>query len=333
VTGSPAVAVLIPAFNSEKTIVETLASLAAQTRTDWEAVVVDDGSTDRTAEVASEWADRDSRVRVVRKRNGGTASARNVAAKASSAPLLCLLDADDFLLPDYIDHMLAFIDAHPEFDIYSADGYRLLEDGSTVPETHYKEVGLGSFSVEDMLVRNRLMVHNVFRREVFDAIGGFDEDVRIAAEDYDFWLRAMLDGARHLHNPERLRVYRIWAGQKTADLIGAHDADIAMLEKLLSADALSPEQRQIAQASVRRLSLVRADLKRTRLQDALARREFTGARRTYWESRLAWRDRRKFAAGLIVMLVSPRVFAWLLPQMVAPAAGDGPSGTTPAREA
>ncbi|MDP2182315.1 MAG: glycosyltransferase family 2 protein, partial [Actinomycetota bacterium] len=85
--------ILVPAYNAEHILGRTLASLVTQELPEWEACVVDDGSTDATFEVALEWAEQDRRIKSARKDNGGTSSARNAAAKMASGTWLCLLDA------------------------------------------------------------------------------------------------------------------------------------------------------------------------------------------------------------------------------------------------
>ncbi|MGO7209102.1 glycosyltransferase family 2 protein, partial [Rhizobium ruizarguesonis] len=96
----------IPAYNADDTLAECHASLQQQTRSNWQAVVVDDGSTDRTWEVLEGIARTDSRIRLAHQPNAGAAAARNHAARLATAPLLCMLDADDWLDPTFIENML-----------------------------------------------------------------------------------------------------------------------------------------------------------------------------------------------------------------------------------
>src|SRR5690606_139621 len=107
------VAVVIPAYNAEAYIETTLASVLAQDGVELEVVVVDDGSTDRSVEIAAALAGRDTRLRVVRQSNAGVAAARNAGAAAVSAEAryLHFLDADDVLVPGALHRLKGRLDA------------------------------------------------------------------------------------------------------------------------------------------------------------------------------------------------------------------------------
>src|SRR4051812_32020991 len=101
----PAISVVIPAHNAGDTLGDTLASLYAQTFAAWEALVVDDGSSDDTAEVAAAWAARDLRIRVLGRSQGGVSAARNDGIAEARHDWLLFLDADDRLDPDHLSRM------------------------------------------------------------------------------------------------------------------------------------------------------------------------------------------------------------------------------------
>lgn len=310
----PTFSVLIAAYNGAETLPGALDSLLAQSRPDWEAIVVDDGSTDDTALVAQSFADRDDRITVIRKPNGGTSSARNAAAAVARGPLYALLDQDDYYLPDYLLRMGSFIDEHPQFDIFSCNAYHLYEDGSMAPR-HPVDGAVRSFSLDDMIEGCRILPQAVFRRAVFEGIGGFDEDPRCWTEDYDFWLRAMSCGARHIYNPEPLAVYRCTSSQKSASAIACAKADAYILGRLVESGALAG--RQLRRAIRRRDLQARAaislsDSVRPELERRLLAGEFRNARRLYLRSRKGWANRRMYALGLPLMMLSPRLFARLL---------------------
>src|SRR5688572_21419330 len=104
----PAVSVLIPARNAAATLDEALASMQAQTFRDWEAIVVDDGSTDETPNVVAEWVRRDARFHVLRSGVGqGLVAALNRALGEARAPVVARMDADDVSLPERLDRQLA----------------------------------------------------------------------------------------------------------------------------------------------------------------------------------------------------------------------------------
>src|SRR5262245_39894426 len=99
------VSIIIPAYNTQATLPKTLASLQAQTNTAWEAIVVDDGSTDLTSEVAATFVAGDSRLRLVRQANAGESAARNAALVHATSDWLVFLDSDDWLLPTFLERM------------------------------------------------------------------------------------------------------------------------------------------------------------------------------------------------------------------------------------
>lgn len=104
------VSVIIPAYNAAATLDRCLQSVAAQTYACFEVVLVDDGSTDSTPQIADGWAERDGRVRVVHKANSGVSAARNTALDAARGEWLTFVDADDYLAPDFLERLT---EGHP----------------------------------------------------------------------------------------------------------------------------------------------------------------------------------------------------------------------------
>jgi len=305
--------VLMAAYNAEATIAESLDSLLEQTFPEWESIVVDDGSTDRTLAIANGYASRDARIKVLTKANGGTGSARNAGAAQAIAEVLSLLDADDKLAPDYFERMHRFIEGHPGYGIYSCDGYVFSADEAPRPDDLQPDSEIRSYSAEDLLVRNRFRVLTCFRRGVFELVGGFDEDRHMAMEDYDFWLRALLRGAKHIHDPERLWLYRVSATQKTSDpLVGAR-ADALMFDRLLAGGRLDSRQMRLARATRRRIGrwirTLEAQRERWALEARLAAGDLRGARRKYLSAWRGYGSKAKYLLGLPVLLVSPRAFS------------------------
>jgi glycosyltransferase involved in cell wall biosynthesis len=309
--------VLIAAYNAETTLGETLDSVLTQTRSDWEVIVVDDGSSDSTGTVAASYAQRDGRIRLLAKPNGGTASARNLAARNASTELLCLLDADDSYMPEYLERMGRFIDLHPEFDIYSSDGYILHPSGERRPNDLISDIApLRSYAAEDLLVCNRIWVQSIVRRSTFDSINGFDEDAQMLNEDYDFWLRALLCGAQHIHNAERLWIYRISPESKSADAVAVARGNAYVLDRLIDGGSLRGARLQVARRSRSRLERFPEDLAARRARESLETRLLRGdvsdARRLYARARGAYPSRLKYAVGLGIVSVSPSLFARVL---------------------
>lgn len=186
--GAPFVSVIIPAYNVAPFIGDALASLSAQTVSDWEAIVVDDGSRDGTAEVVASFGD--ARVRLVAQENAGVSAARNRGMEEARGETLCFLDADDWLGPDALARMRA---ALGEGDVAAYGAYAFVPEeahpGATPLWAKTGPFPAGDI-VEPLLVTN--LFHNgghmLIRAEAARQVGGFLRGVRFG-EDWEYWLR------------------------------------------------------------------------------------------------------------------------------------------------
>ena len=183
--------VVIPLYNKEKAIVKTIASVLNQTYTDFELIVVDDGSKDNSLLVVK--AVDDPRVRVIHKKNGGVSSARNRGIKEAKGEYIALLDGDDLWEPTFLEEQVKLIHDFPEAAMWGVsiafikygkclkwqqgmgDGYR-----------GYVENYFGT-SHNDLFCSSSVMI----RKEVFDVVGYFDERIS-SSEDLDMWYRIIL---------------------------------------------------------------------------------------------------------------------------------------------
>lgn len=175
---------IIPAHNAETTIDRTLASLTAQGMAEWEAIVVDDGSTDGT------WARlslaQDERIRAVRQVNAGVSAARNCGLELASAPYVLFLDADDTIEPDHLGGLLAALDGRDDAVAYC--GYkRVTSAGSLLQPVLASELADNPF--ETLCFSNRLATHGLLiPHTAFERVGTFDTGLR-TCEDWDLWAR------------------------------------------------------------------------------------------------------------------------------------------------
>jgi teichuronic acid biosynthesis glycosyltransferase TuaG len=209
---SPQVSVIMPAYNAERHVAESIASVSGQTFAGWELVVVDDGSTDGTAEVAREWAAREPRVRHLRRENGGQAAARNTGIRHARGQLLAFLDADDLWLPEKLARQIGVLE-RTGADVVYCDGYVFGDDGAREREDGFAVMpgltgGAGMFGL--LYEYNRIATLSVLaRRASVERAGLFDEDRRIQnCEDYDLWLRMASRGASFYGMTDRLMRYR-----------------------------------------------------------------------------------------------------------------------------
>ncbi|MDR9773509.1 trifunctional glycosyltransferase/class I SAM-dependent methyltransferase/polysaccharide deacetylase [Rhizobium hidalgonense] len=215
-TAAPDISFLIPAHNAGDTLAECLASLQRQTRSNWQAVVVDDGSSDRTWEILQGIAATDDRIFAARQPNAGAAAARNHAARLAAAPLLCMLDADDWVDPSFVETLLPVAaDASPATIAYCS--YRRVAPDGRQMQVEQAPLLTGNIAKREFSSFCALAVHTVvFPKSLFDRLGGMDESLQ-TCEDWDLWLRMAFAGAEFRRVDECLAFYRMKAGSLSGD--------------------------------------------------------------------------------------------------------------------
>jgi glycosyltransferase involved in cell wall biosynthesis len=200
-----AVQVVMPAYNAEAYIGEAIDSVLAQTFTDWELTVVDDGSTDATADVVAGYSD--GRIGLVRTGNGGPSSARNRALAESRSPYVAFLDADDLWRRDKLERQVAVMEAKPDVGLVHTD-METLKDGERSPyptpttlygpESQFVRLAAGNFIASPSVL---------LRRVLLDRYGGFDEEFW-TSEDFELWMR-LAPHTTFAYIDEPLLVYRL----------------------------------------------------------------------------------------------------------------------------
>jgi GT2 family glycosyltransferase len=256
----PAFSVVIPAYNAAATIAGAIRSVLAQTRADFELHVVDDSSTDATAEAIGPFL-VDERVRLLRRSvNGGVSAARNTAIAAASAPLVAFLDSDDLWMPTYLERMGRALDERRDADLAYTEAWML--DRETT-RFHRRTT---SFALEpvpeeppldrDGLVAALLRSNFVFcaatvRRDVLARLGAFDESLA-AAEDYDLWMRLALQGSRMVRIKEPLVIYRRTSGTLSGDPIRLERHRREVFRRVAESAEISASTRALAEAQVER---------------------------------------------------------------------------------
>ena len=215
----PVVSVVIPCFNQAAFLPDAIESVVRQTSGDWEIVVVDDGSPDDTAQVAEAIARKhpESHIRTVRQENGGLARARNAGVLEARGRYILPLDADDRLAPAAIERMTRVLDENPHVAIVYSDVRRFGDDDRVIAAGEWDPVSLP--------IRNHLSYCSLFRREVWDAVGGYNPNMRYGYEDWDFWIGAAERGYVGRRIPEPLFEYRVRAGTMIASA-EAHDREL-----------------------------------------------------------------------------------------------------------
>ena len=204
--GQPQVSVVIPVWNGERYLKQAIESILAQDFVDFELLVIDDGSTDRSAEIVSAFA-HDPRVTLHKQANGGVVAARNAGLRVARAEFVAFLDADDIALPGRLAKQAAYLRAHPEAAVIGSN-ITYFSDADGVIRTQKFPFGEAKVAMA-LETGNPLAQPSVMLRKslAIDA-GGYREAFRFGAEDYDLWLR--LAEKHPLDNlPEVLTLYRI----------------------------------------------------------------------------------------------------------------------------
>lgn len=214
------VSIIVPCYNQVQYLPEALQSVLDQTYSDWECIIVNDGSPDDTDIVAKEWLIKDPRFKYIYKENGGLSSARNAGIESSKGDYIQFLDADDLIESYKIKYQIQFMLNNPIIDI-SISGYRYFESNSSI----LKILGRNGFKPEVILTRYDIDIKEVlscgnpmvisapiYKKEVFNLVGFFDISLA-ALEDWDFHFRCAL------HN---LVFEHIGYANKTKTLIRIH---------------------------------------------------------------------------------------------------------------
>ncbi|MCP4693516.1 MAG: glycosyltransferase family 2 protein, partial [Desulfobacterales bacterium] len=183
-TRTPTVSVILPTYNRAWILREAVDSVLAQDYSDFELIVVNDGSTDDTRELLDEYGDR---IIVLEQENRGVSAARNLGVSSASGRLITFLDSDDYWLPKKLSTQAAFFDARPDALICQTEEIWIRNGRRVNPKRKHKKKSGMIFepSLALCLVSPSAVM---IRRELFEEVGLFDEALP-ACEDYDLWLR------------------------------------------------------------------------------------------------------------------------------------------------
>ena len=230
-TSAPKAAVVIPCYNAQHTIANTIRSVQDQTISDWELVVIDDGSSDGSAQVVQEIAAQDPRVRLISQENAGVSTARNAGFAATTAPLIGLVDADDLWKPTFLERMMAAFDQDDQLGVAFCRAEILDELGDpTGTTTTFSDTAT---DVEELLLTNPAGTCStlMIRRNVLDDVGPFATELR-RVEDQHWMLKARLGGWVMRGLDEVLVGYRTSGDGLSANLEGMLEGWEAMIEML-----------------------------------------------------------------------------------------------------
>ncbi|BAB50208.1 trifunctional glycosyltransferase/class I SAM-dependent methyltransferase/polysaccharide deacetylase [Mesorhizobium japonicum] len=204
---SPLVSIVVPAHNAEATLARALDCLLDQEIVDWEAVIVDDASTDRTPAIIAGYVEHDARFRTLRSSTSSAAGARNSGISTARGHWLMFLDADDWVDASFLAKMLAALKAAPDAVAAYCGSRRVMPDGELTPSSISTEVAIQPFETfaRQCAIRTHALLVD---REAIVGLGGFDVSLR-TCENWDLWQRLAHLGKRWVMVDEPLAFYRV----------------------------------------------------------------------------------------------------------------------------
>lgn len=259
---TPRVTVVMPVRNGGAYLERAVESILGQTLTDFEFVIVDDGSTDETAEVLGRYRDADPRVRVHRREQAGLVASLNCGWREARAGYIARMDADDIAFPERLARQVEFLDRHPGIALVGSAVVRIDASGQPIkrnvcPTSHAEIV--------EALREYSCFTHPsvMLRASALAAVGGYRPAYR-AAEDYDLWLR--LSERYELANlPDPLLYYRVYPDQVSVrqleqQIVSVVGARAAARQRALTGSDRSPSHEPITPGLLREWGVDEATL-------------------------------------------------------------------------
>lgn len=302
---TPAVSIIIPAYNVAPYIVETLDSVFAQTYRGYEVILINDGSTDETAERIAPFRDR---IIYLEQKNCGVMAARNAGLRAARGRYIALLDSDDLWLPRFLEVLVGMLDGDSSLDVAYPNAW-FFGSPNFDGKLHQDVLPVAEPVTYDRVLRRECQIFGllVFRRELIDELGGYDESLQgQGAEDFELWLRMLKAGRRFKFTTEPLAKYR-WRHNSLSNTgVSILSCLISVYEKQLRGE-LKPGQREWIEAQLPEL---RAQLSYVRFKDALKKDLYDAAATHLAEANRFYR-RPKLALIQAALKIAPRLVAKL----------------------
>jgi glycosyltransferase involved in cell wall biosynthesis len=198
----PAISVIIPCYNAEKYLAQTLDCIVNQTLKNIEIICIDDGSTDNTPKILKQLAKKDKRIKVITQKNTGVVTARNRAIAVAKAEYIYPFDSDDLVTADCLEKLYTAMNTG-QGDIITCRVAMFSKNGQ-------HELQLPKPTKSNMVIHNCLVNATLFRKKDFDETGGYDTAFNDGIEDYDLWTNFMFRHNKKVYRvPEILFFYRV----------------------------------------------------------------------------------------------------------------------------
>ena len=299
----PRVSVIIPAYNAENTIVETIISLQKQTLQDIEILVIDDGSKDKTVDVVQQLTD--PRIQVFIYPNGGVSVARNRGIEKAKGEFIAFVDSDDLWTEDKLELQLAALEQHPDASAVYSWTVNMMDNGKSLSFVQGGESTLEGNIYPDLLLGHFIgNASNVLvRRDVIDVVGGYEPNLEFS--DWDFCLRVAAK-FNFAVVPKPQILYRKIAGSMSSNVDSTEKEGLRALERAYQ--MAPPELQYLRNHSLAFLYRHLADLSLNYNTDA---KGLDYAQNKLWQAIKLYPAilQERYAQKLMIKLLIKRVFS------------------------
>lgn len=195
------VSIIVPCYNQAQYLDEALQSVLDQSYTNWECIIINDGSPDDTKDIAEIWCRKDNRFKYFFQENSGLSSARNFGISKATGSLILPLDSDDKIGINYITSGVKAFEENPNLKVFYCKAEKF---GDIIGEWK-----LPAFSLFNLSRKNLIFCCALFKKEDWKSVGGYDITMKYGWEDWDFWIAILKNGGKVKRMEEVNFYYRI----------------------------------------------------------------------------------------------------------------------------
>lgn len=196
------VSIIIPCYNQAQYLEECLNSVINQTYQDWECIIVNDGSTDNTEEIANNWVNKSNKIKLINKKNEGLCATRNKGIEQSKGTFILALDADDYISNNYVEECI-----------------KLFQNDNNLKIAYSKAFFFGKrneewilpkkIDINSILTKNNVYCSAIFKKSDWENVGKYDTNMKYGYEDWELWINILKNGGYGLQTPNAIFYYRI----------------------------------------------------------------------------------------------------------------------------
>jgi glycosyltransferase involved in cell wall biosynthesis len=231
----PLISVIIPCYKQAHFLTDAVESIVKQSYQRWELIIVNDGSPDHTREVAETLIEKypNKSIHLIEKENNGLAEARNSGIRKAQGRWILPLDSDDLFATDYIERAANIIQSNPSINLVTTNEQAF---GS-----HPHEWIPNEYTPQLILCQNTFIYASLYKKELWEAVGGYYPGIPWGAEDWNFWISCSEVGIKHARIPEKLFYYRTHPGMTMRLVMKKHWSQVEAMIHTLHSSLFSRE--------------------------------------------------------------------------------------------